>query len=1518
MGREQMDHGNGNVGEIAREAEYVVALGASAGGLQVLRPIVRNLAPDGRSAYVIVHHLAPDHVSNLVELLQQHSRMPVSWLADGELVAANRIYVCPPASELEFGRRCFKLLPRAAGSLISPSIDRLFTSLAAAYGDKAIAVVLSGSGTDGRAGARAVQEAGGIVVAQSPEKALQPGMPEAVIRAGTASLVGDAGQISGWLSDVHSIERSPWTVGGRLDEPYDEVIRRVSEQTGLDAGCYKEGTLRRQIVRRYRSLGFASLEEYLLRLDGDTDEIRQLQQSFLISVSSFFRDEAAFTALTEELRRVAGEKSAGDSLRVWVPGCATGEEVYSIAILLAEILGERLAAIDARIFATDIDQDALDLARAGLYTADDLAAVDPQRRERWFTAESGGWRVAKTIRGMCTFANHNVIAHPPFMNLDLISCRNLLIYFKPEQQNELMATFHYGLKHGGLLLLGNSESPGFQSRLFEAIGRQQRLYRRLSASVSHAPRFAPLATGLQRERARLTRPDVTLQRRSLVDAALGMLARRYGPPAVLLNAAFEPLHFFGQSQRYFRIPEESFDFSLFNLCMPELRSELKALCYRLTQERQSTLEGSTVQIAVGGRLERLQPSVHRVEPLAEGGDYGVLVIFDEADRPAPALLPEWPPNEAALENTEILRLRQELADSREHLQAVIEELEASNEELQSLNEELQSSSEELQAANEELQSSNEELTTLNEELRIKSQEAIELTNTLTNIQNSMSSSLLVVDEEGHITRYNALATRVFGIVSRDIGQSLYGVPCHLNLPQLRAQVGQVVNTGASIVERVHQGNFHFLMQIDAYQNELGRRVGAVLTFTDISELYRVEQAHAESENRFRQVWEASLDGLMVVDESGVITMVNPGLARMFGYQPEALLGQKVEMLVPEMLRERHEANRAAFFALPEAERMMHLRDLTGVRRDGSEFFVEISLSGMMLGGLSNVVASVNDITERKQAELELARHRANLERLVVERTREIEDVNHALVAKEKFIRTVTDAMPSMIGYWDADKRCRFANATYREWFGRSPEEMLGMRIEDLLGPAVYAKNEPYISGVLGGEAQHFERTLVKVDGSTGYVLASYIPDFKDGQVCGFFVMVNDVTQLKLAELQLDALNEELDRRARQAESAAKLKSAFLANMSHEIRTPMNAIVGMAQLMRHAGLPPEQAERLFKLEAAGEHLLGIINAILELSKIEAGKFELLEADVDVGNLVGNVVALLSDAAAAKGIALRSEIGALPPHLKGDQTRLQEALLNYASNAVKFTDSGSVVFRCRLLGETNSQVTIRFEVEDTGIGIDPEVLSRLFSAFEQADNSTTRKYGGTGLGLAITKKIAELMDGEVGAHSIPGQGSTFWFTARLKKGTESSPPVPVPVRPSDLLLKRDFAGARILIVEDEPINQEIAQCFLEEVGMVADLAGDGIEALKCAEKNVYALILMDMQMPNLDGLDTTRLIRQFPQFARTPIIAMTANAFLEDRKRCLEAGMNDFITKPVQAETLYAVLLKWLSAIPSPAI
>ncbi|HZX32146.1 MAG TPA: response regulator [Rhodocyclaceae bacterium] len=507
-----------------------------------------------------------------------------------------------------------------------------------------------------------------------------------------------------------------------------------------------------------------------------------------------------------------------------------------------------------------------------------------------------------------------------------------------------------------------------------------------------------------------------------------------------------------------------------------------------------------------------------------------------------------------------------------------------------------------------------------------------------------------------------------------------------------------------------------------------------------------------------------------------------------------------------------------------------------------------------------------------------------------------------------------------------DGRYLDVNPAFLQMSGYEREELIGRTSFEI---GIWASPEDRQAAAesvrSGAPLERIETLFRRKNGEVLWCIFSVSRMEVDGRPC-LLSISRDISREKAAQeelehhrLHLEQLvaerTAELNAAKESAVAASIAKSAFLANMSHEIRTPINAITGMAYLIRRGGLTPAQADQLRKLQSASEHLLNIINAVLDFSKIESGKLTIANGPIRLREVLDNVASMLHSRAQAKGLDFTLDCRDIPERLRGDATAIQQSLLNYGANAIKFTESGGVTLRVRVAGETAGDVELRFEVEDTGIGIPEEVLPRLFSAFEQADNSLTRQYGGTGLGLAITKRLAEMMGGTAGADSIQGRGSCFWFTARLGKETGAAEnPGTTAAKPADALIAEKYSGRRVLLVEDEPVNRDIASMLLEDAGLRVDLAEDGMEAAEEAGKRRYDLILMDIQMPRLDGLEATQRIRALPGGADVPVVAMTANAFSEDRQRCLDAGMNDFIAKPFDPDAFFETILKWMEKRP----
>ena len=957
-------------------AEFVVGIGASAGGLEALRPLIANLPQDSTMGYVIAQHLSPHQSTMLTEILARGSELAVVNAKNNMSVKANVIYVTPPNRDVYFKSGRLRLRRPHAQTGPIPSVDQFFTSLAEDLGDHAVGIILSGSGSDGFHGCRAIKAGGGIVIAQDPESAKYDSMPQAAIRAGAADLTLAPKAIAEKLESI--VRTGPKELVKRdltsSADGFAHIISRLMQECQVDFSHYKTSTLERQLERRMQTLQLEQIQDYIHYIDHHPKELYQLIDRFLISVTSFFRDSAFFKAIDETIQSIVDDKKYGDTIRFWVAGCATGEEAYSLAILLRERLSLDIKHFDVKIFATDLSLEATDYGRRGIYPETTVQDMDEMLLKKYFTRQGRGYKVNKMLREMLVFARQDMIQDPPFLNLDLISCRNVLIYFDSELQKKIFHIFHYALREGGVLFLGKSETIGRNTDLFATQDASHRIYRRKTAfSAAHIPLNLMPSNELRSISPKDSTPTLD------IDSVKDTLLAAYSPTSILVDENHQCLHFFGEVQRFITLQGSTAKLDLLAIIKPALRYELRALLYRAKSSRE-VIQGHYQDLVLSPNDQRKVRFVIRPISLRNIQAEGLLVNFEEqavTEDSTPITHIESISDEQAQQH--VSDLEHELQSTKSHLQAVIEELETSNEELQSLNEELQasteelqSSNEELQTANEELQATNEELSTVNQELQVKSDELIETNANLENIQNSIDLALIVVDNQLQITRYTPKAVKIFGILPNDIGHVVTALPTHLVLHDVGGKISQVIKEEIVHREEVTGENAVFLMQINPYRDDFGRTTGAVLTFTDITELSLANQALRTSEAHASAVLNTATDAIITIDEEAMIQSFNPAAERIFGYKADDVIGRNVNILMPEPYRSEHDHYMHRYLKIREAHIIGIGREMMAVRQNGQEFPIHLSVSEINVEGERYFTGMIRDITQRKQSEQALA------------------------------------------------------------------------------------------------------------------------------------------------------------------------------------------------------------------------------------------------------------------------------------------------------------------------------------------------------------------------------------------------------------------------------------------------------------------------------------------------------------------------------------------------------------------
>ena len=876
----------------------VICVGASAGGLEAFRKLFEGLPPKTGMTFVLIQHLDPTHESVMAELLSRHTSTPVVQVTDNLLLECDHVYVIPPNEYLSITDDVFRLspLPQRRGPRLP--LDFFLNSLAAAYGERAISVILTGTGADGSIGLKAVKENGGLVIAQDPKDADYDGMPRSAIMTGVVDLILPLAKIPEALLQYsrHDYVRAKHQSASdreQSEKSLGEIVDLLSRTTRRRFGFYKAGTLLRRIHRRMAMRAINDIDDYLKLLRDDHGEIDSLAKDLLIHVTSFFRDPKAYAALVEKVIRPLVRRQPTDQpIRVWVPGCSTGEEAYSIALLFLEEMAEVRREIPLQIFASDPDEGTIAFARNGLYPKSIEAEVSAAQLERFFTKENHGYRVGSKLHDPVLFTAHDMLTDAPFSRLDLVSCRNVLIYLRPDMQEKVLALFHFALRENGALFLGTSETVGKFGDRFEPISNTQRIYRRVGRS---RPQDIDFPVGIA-ERFHTLWPRVAApadpRRTSFADIAQRLLLATFAPASVLISPKYEPLYYFGPIDQYLRVTAGEAGRDLFTMLSEGMGPELRTAIRHASQENMPTSVRG-VPIKRGGKSAWVTVSVHPVRD--ESGEFFLVSFTDEAKSRHKAKTG----GETVANGAHAVELERDLASTRKELESTLHELDASKEELATTNEEamsvieeFQSTNEELETSKEELQSLNEELTTLNTQLQENIDQKLKALDDLQNILNSSDVATIFLDRELKIRFFTPSSKPLFNVIPSDIGRSLADLARHFVDTDILGDATAVLEKLAPIRREVQADDgAWYTRRILPYRTHDDRIEGVVLTFTNISESKAFERQIQAARAYAEEIIDTVSEPLVVLDTKMHVILANSAFYRFFSAKPEDTVGR---------------------------------------------------------------------------------------------------------------------------------------------------------------------------------------------------------------------------------------------------------------------------------------------------------------------------------------------------------------------------------------------------------------------------------------------------------------------------------------------------------------------------------------------------------------------------------------------------------------------------------------------------
>jgi two-component system, chemotaxis family, CheB/CheR fusion protein len=1441
----------------------VIGLGASAGGLEAVTAFLGGVPPKSGAAYVVVQHLDPTQDSLLVDLLGRSCGMPVLEVVDGMAVQPDHVYVIPPDRDLLLRQGALRLgEPRGARGHRMP-IDSFFASLAEEQ--QGVGVVLSGSGSDGTLGLMAIRECGGVTAVQDPDTAASPDMPRSAIEGGLTDLVAPARDLPGQVLMALQAARRQRADLSRSDRDgllLTQVLGLLKAQTGHDFSLYKKTTLYRRIERRMGLRRITHLRAYVEFLQQNPTEGSLLLKELLIGVTRFFRDPEVWEQLRDEIAtRLLAPRPAGGVLRAWVPGCATGEEAYTLAMVFREAVEAAATPVPCtlQIFATDLNQAAIDHARRGAYPPGIAAMMSPERLQRFFVPDvRGGYRVSKEIREMVIFAPHSLLADPPFTKLDLLVCRNLMIYLAPEVHETLLQRFHFSINPDGILLLGSSESVGTATDLFVPLAGYGQLYQRLNAPLHPTKVGISLATAPTTPLVPLARnadpmaAHVIANLQNLVDQ---LLLQRYAPAAVLVTGTGDILHISGKTGRYLEPAAGKANWNVLAMARDGLSSVMSEAFYD-AQRRQTTVTLTATQIGDDGGPRAVDITVQPlVEPASMKGM--VLIVFTDVT------VPVMPVGQDDRTERQSERLKtMELA-----LQAARDELQTTREEMQTSREELTSTNEELQSTNEELTTSAEELRTMNEELVRARSAAESALARYTDLFDSAPVGYFTVDRGGVIVQANLAGSELLGLGrERPAGGRLALFVVEAERDAFLDCLERAFRTHEPHTCEVglwREKGAPRRVRISALAGEDARTCRVVVA--DVSEIRETQAALAESEERYRMLWETTTDAIIVLDEQSVIRYANTAMHTIFGYDQAEVIGRDLAMLQPEHLRNRHRQGIARYLATHEKRLNWRATQTTALHRDGHEFPIEISFSHVTIGGKQLFAGFLRDVTERVRAE------------------------NALRESEERYRRIVENAHE---GIWtiDAQACTTFTNARMAEMLGYTVEEMKGRHLSEFMDAEVWADAQRSMVGRAQGRSETKEMRYRRKDGSALWALIAASPIFAaDGSFQGATALVTDITDRRRMEEEL--------RHAQKMEAVGRLAGGI----AHDFNNQLTVIEGYGTLAMGRSTDHNVAKCLAYIVSAAGRSAALVRQLLTFSRKGHHAF----APLDVHRLIDEVVEMLGRSV-PKNIRIERDLRAGDPMVQGDVSLLQNVLLNLALNARDaMPDGGELRYAtelveldaeraARLGGGLPGGRYLRLTVSDTGQGMSQEVQRHLFEPFF----STKGPGQGTGLGLASVYGTVTQHRGGIEVESAVGRGSHFRLF--LPSSDERvAPPSQVPSASPPSALQ---GSGSVLVVDDEEVVAALVADTLEGAGYRVHCTHDGAQALEHYRAHWASvdLIVLDMNMPVMSGPETFAALRAVNPGAKVLVIS----GYSEGRgvEGVMRGGAQAFLSKPFRPDTL----------------